>query len=239
MEKANKAIVIIFNILLVFVVVFTITFTLMYREQFYLSQFAKHGVGDATGFSDGQLQMIVSHLLKYLRGDINNLQFFIDGEGIFSRQALFHMHDVREVMVFIQQMAYFLFIITIGLGIYIIVKFKGMKEYFFRYFVINFIVFVSLVIIIALIAIIDFDFAFRAFHRILFWDEVKFNNSFFSSISNYHEAPGVDNRLLIKLLPEPFFMEFAIIVVVATILIFVLIGLFLYNNKRKEQIEEK
>src|SRR5690554_3473074 len=193
MEKANKAIVITFNILLVVVIILAITFTLMYREQFYFSQLAKHGVSESTGFSEGQLQMIVRHLLKYLQGDIDNLQFYIGEDGIFSRQALFHMHDVKVVIITIQKVAYFLFLLTIVLGIYIVVKFKDVKAYFLKYFIINFIVFISIVIIVALIAIINFDFAFRAFHRIIFWDDVKFNNSFFSSKSNYHEAPGIDN----------------------------------------------
>lgn len=235
MEKANKIIVIFFNIFLVLLIIFGITFTLMNREQFYLNEFAKYDVSKATGFTDSQLQLIITHFLDYLKGDKDSLQIIVNGEAIFSKQAIYHMEDVKTLLITLQNVLWYIFLLTIILGIYIIIKYKEIKNYFFGYYIWNFIGFISVVIIATLVAIINFDFAFKVFHRIIFWDEQKYNDAFFSSVSNYDEAEGIDNRLLIKILPEELFMDFAIIIILITILFLCLFGIYLYYNKSKEE----
>jgi len=228
----HKFLIIIFNIFLVLLVIWSIANTLITSKAFYTYEFEKQDVMSGTGYTLNQLNHIASHIIDYLADKEDSMQVQINGKDIFSNQAIFHMQDVKSLIINIQQFLFYIFVIWVIIGIFLYLRRKEFKLHFFKY---NFIVFLSvlgLFILIGLVATINFDFTFEAFHRLIFWDEISFRDAFFTDTSYYPEAPGIDNRLLVKILPYGLFVDAAMIIVVGTILILAVISLIFYLRYR-------
>ena len=200
---------------------------------FYEYTFMKYGTSDLTGYSQGELARIADHIVRYLFSNFDNFYFEIDGKPVFSNQAIIHMADVKELLVLIQYVIFGIFILFIGLAIYIYIKRKEFKDILFKYSLITFSVFMVIILIFLIICLIDFTFAFQLFHRIIFPSERKFQDAFFGDKSNYSELPGVENTMLIKILSNNYFIDFAIIVTVITVVVLGLYLLFTYLYKKK------
>lgn len=239
LSKFQKSIIVLFNILLAVLLIWSITYTLMTSSRFYRYEFAKQNVTARTGFTELQLEIIGDHIIDYLIDEKESLQIQINGESVFSIQAIKHMEDVKALFLGIQNVLWYAFVIFVVVGIYLYVKRKEIKKYFFKVNLIVFISLVSLFIIIGLFILINFDNAFNVFHRLIFWDEQSYRDSFFSDTSNYAhlEEPGIDNRMLVKILPMGLFSDAAAIIVIGSIVILGIITLVLFiNNRRSKRI---
>lgn len=232
-NKINKTIVIIFSICLVLVTVFSIVFPLSESLAFYEYSFAKNNTSAVTGYTDQELSRIAIHIIRFLQGEAISFHYEINDKPVFSQQAIIHMADVRELLFCLQKAMLYVFILFLGLMTYIYIKRKQFKDILFKYSLITFGVIIAILLIFAIIAIIDFDFAFTLFHRMIFFDETKFNDSFFGRQSNYPELEGVENRMLIWILSESFFIDFAIIVVIFTLIVISIYLLFMWLYKKK------
>lgn len=232
-SKINKTIVIIFTICLVLITVFSIVFPLTYSLGFYEYSFLKNNTAELTGYNDKQLSRIALHIIRFLKGEAISFHYEIDNLNVFSNQAIIHMKDVRDLFFLLQNAMFFIFILFLALIVYIYVKRQQFKDIMFKYSSITIMVIIGILLIFGIIAIIDFDFAFTLFHRIIFFDETKFNDSFFGRQSNYSELDGVENRMLVWILSERFFIDFAIIVIAITVFVIIVYLLLMYLYKKK------
>lgn len=237
-SKINKTIVIIFTICLVLITIFSIVFPLAYSLRFYEYSFLKNNTAELTGYTDRQLSRIALHIIRFLKGEAISFHYEVDNLNVFSNQAIIHMKDVRDLFFLLQKLMFFILVLFLGLIVYIYVKKQQFKDIMFKYSLITILVIIGILLIFGIIAIIDFDFAFTLFHRIIFFDETKFNDSFFGRQSNYPELDYVDNRMLVWILSEKFFIDFAIIVVAFTVFVIIVYLLLMYWFKKKANKQE-
>lgn len=238
MESTNirlkKTIIIIFSLFLVLTLVFMVVFPLSQSIDFYQYNFKKYNISTQTGYTDSELTRIANHIIIFLKGDIESFHLEIDGRHVFSNQAIIHMKDVRDLLFMLQYFMFVIFILFIVLAVYIYKKRLEFKGILFNYSLITIGVILGILLIFGIVAVIDFDFAFTAFHKIIFPNAQKFEDSFFGAVSNYEELPYIENRMLIWILSSSYFINFALVVIAITI---VLLGIYLviaYLYKKKE-----
>jgi uncharacterized membrane protein len=233
--RNKKIISILFTITLIITVIFMVLFPLAKSVSFYEYIFDKYGTSSYTGYSSGELTRIAQHIIRFLFTSWDSFYFEINGKIVFSNQAIYHMEDVKALLQGLQIALFVIFIIFICLAIYIYIKRKDYKDILFKYSLRTILVVIAIFAIIGIVAVIDFTFVFRVFHRIIFPNPQKFEDSFFGSNSHYTEIPGVDNMMLVKILSNGFFIEFAVleIAIVLSILGLYLLGIYLYKKKAK------
>ena len=159
-----------------------------------------------------QVQSATKELIGYLRGQ-NNLE-----DNLYSLQAKIHLKDVKS-LIHLTSLVNYLSILVVAITVlYFLIrkKFKPLKRAIF----IGSSATISIIFIIAISLLVNFDFIFTIFHKIFF------NN-------NLWLFPEEDN--LIKLFPHEFFMAFAyklFLNILSTAFAFILVAvLFIKNDK--------
>ena len=236
--RNKKIITIVFTITLIITVIFLILFPLAKSVSFYEYVFDKYGTSSYTGYSSEELKRIAQHIIRFLFTDWDSFYFEINKEIVFSNQAIYHMEDVKALLQTFQMALVVIFILFVCLAVYIYVKRAEYKDILFKYSLRTILVVVAIFLVIGIVAIIDFPFAFRIFHHIIFPNPQKFEDSFFGSVSNYTEFPGVDNMMLVRILSNEFFIEFAVleITIVLLVLGLYLLGTYLYKKKKEKRL---
>ena len=159
-----------------------------------------------------ELSIITDKMIDFLFNKTDDMQVLINNEVVFSNQALFHMRDVRTLFTGGIIIAWVVLGLFLMIGTYLVVHFKRLRAYLLRYSLIVIVIIFLILLVVGIIAIVDFDYAFELFHRFIFPNEQKFNDAFFGAVSNYQEAPGVDNLMLVKILSIGLLMDVGIII---------------------------
>lgn len=212
MKTLNKIIIVIANFCLLIVALWAVTVPITGNKKYYMYEFEKNKTVEETGYNLEELSLIADSIINYLMEKSDDMQIIINEKPVFSNQAIIHMKDVKSLYIggkIIGIICLTLLILSIA---YIIVFYKDLKSYLLKYSLITISVIGGLLLLFALYALIDFDNAFVFFHKVLFPNEQKFNDAFFSSHSNYPELPGTDNLMLIKILDISLFMDCGIII---------------------------
>ena len=143
---------------------------------------------------------VTKEMMEYLRGDRENLVVFTKVNGVerefFNEKEKAHMIDVMNLFIgglALRRGA----IITLFISVLGIVLFKGnWKEILPKCFLIGTIVFISVTTAFGIVAMTNFNRYFMLFHEIFFDNDLWILN------------PSTD--LLIRMLPEGFFLDMVI-----------------------------
>lgn len=236
----DKLIISFFSLFLVIIAVWITVVPLTKSKDFYMYEYKQNNTVEVTGYSLEELSVITDGIIGFLFNKTDDMQVTIDGENVFSNQALIHMSDVRDLYNGGQVLAIAILFFTIAMGIFIIYNYKRLKNQLFKYSIIVYSLIGTIILLIGVFAIIDFDTVFDIFHRIIFPDEQKFNDAFFGVTSNYDEAPGTDNLMLVKILSIGLFMDVGIIVgsfAVIVIIVWTIYCFILRKKHNKKEVE--
>jgi integral membrane protein (TIGR01906 family) len=233
LKTFEKILIGIFTFFLIIITVWLTVVPITKAKSFYMYEYEKNDTSEVTGYSKEELEQITEQIIAYLFNKADSMQVEIDGQVVFSNQALIHMRDVRTLYTGGQIIAWIIFGLWLGIGIYFIFNFKRIRPYLFKYSMIVLGIILVVLLIIGIVAIIDFDYAFVLFHKVLFPDEQKFNDAFFSSISNYDELPGVDNTMLVKILSIGLFMDVGIIIGVSVVVVLLIWFIICFILRKK------
>lgn len=212
-----KTIIACFNVFLVIIFIWMITILATKSLNFYLFEFIKNDTAQETGYNMDELRQIAQHIIDYLFYRVESLQINIGGQDVFSNQALYHMADVRSLYTGGSTIGWVILGIEVILLVILITHYRYLKEYLLKVSLSTLGIFFAVLIGIALVALIDFDKTFDIFHHIIFPDPVKFRDAFFGPISNYPEAPGINNLMLVTILSEGLFMDVGLLIIGGTI----------------------
>lgn len=198
-----------------FLIISTIWITVMLvtsSKAFFIFEFQKNDTVNFSGYSMDELSKITDSIIAFLFNKSDSMQVTIDNQIVFSYQALKHMTDVRDLYNGGQIIGLVIFVLTIAIAIYFIFNWQRVKRHLFKYSMIVYALVGLIILGILIFALIDFSEAFYWFHKVIFPDPNKFNDAFFGPVSNYPEAPGVDNEMLVKILSNQLFMDVGIII---------------------------
>ncbi len=233
MKTIDKLIIIFTNLFLLIVAIWTITVPITLSKSFYLYEFEKNNTVEESGYSQTELDNIADTIIRFLADKTNDMQVIIDDTPVFSNQAIYHMQDVKDLYVNGSKIALIcLFLLFLSI-LYIILNYHSLKHLIFKYSAFTIAIILLICFAFAIYAFVDFDSAFTFFHRVIFPDEQKFNDAFFSYVSNYPELPGVNNLMLTTILDVKLFMDAGIIISCFVVFIELLWLVILYILKRK------
>lgn len=212
MKTMDKIIIIFTNILLLISAVWAVTIPVTSTKAFYLYEFQKTNTVEETGYTQVELDNIANTIIRFLMDKTDDMQVVIDDIPVFSNQAIYHMQDVKDLYVNGNKIGIISLVLFILSFIYIILNYKRIKPILFQYSLFTVATILLVCLIFASYAILDFNRAFTFFHRVIFPNEQKFNDAFFSYTSNYPELPGVNNLMLTTILDIRLFMDAGIII---------------------------
>jgi integral membrane protein (TIGR01906 family) len=203
---------------------------LAFNKSFYMHEFQKYGAGEEVGLSNAELSRVANGMTKYFSGASKTLQIYVtfDNEteprAFYTQDELLHMRDARVLFITAQVLSYTLTVVglLILLGLYLLCK--RQKKSFKKVFAFGALwgsaAFLVLAVIVSIAALIDFDKAFTAFHKMFFPQ----GNWAFDYYSN-----------MIRVLPENLFMDSVAIIASTGLFItlsFLVGGLVLTLNKK-------
>ena len=171
--------------------------------QRYQDGFEKYDVSRDTGLSDEELIDISKGLIHYF-----NFGAFDNTMDIFSEEAIIHLEDVRGLI----QLCYIIQWSTLGyMIVFITAGFIYKRRQFFHLFntvvAAGSIISILVIAVIGIAALVDFNWLFIAFHRVIFSNDLWI-------LSGY----------LPRIYTEGFFFDTAKFIAVATLLESILLG---------------
>ncbi len=180
-----------------------------FNEAFYVYEFNKNEVAETIGISDTDLQKATDVLLGYIRGSYDSLdvEVTIDDEvvAMFNEKEIAHMVDVRDLYTIVSTIRYVaLVILVIGL-IYIALKkdstvFVELKKSYIN--VLSLLV--AFIAVLVIYALADFTSFWNTFHQLFFTNDLWLLN------------PSSDR--LIMMVPESFFFDLVIMIIILFVL---------------------
>ncbi len=165
-------------------------FSLLFNRYFYSYEFEKQNIALFSGFSNSQYSSYAGQIVHNFFSEKPLYITDMEGntiEGFFSQREITHMYDVKNVM----QMALFILFALFIVSFILILLLRDRRVLFQRAAVgtLIFVLFISTAIVV------NFDFTFTLFHKILF------RNDFWL-------LP--ENAVLIRMFPVSFFADFAL-----------------------------
>lgn len=237
------------TIFVLLISVWLITMALMGGKWYYRWQFEKNNTaetlswftreGEYISYSEEDLETIMNQMVDYLMNKEEDMQVVIDGKTVFSNQAIYHMRDVRDLMRRWTVITLACMVLLILCTLYLRKNFEEFRRKMFKQTMITYAVIASILIIVVVFMLVDFDWTFTQFHHILFPSPEKFKDAFFGSVSNYEELPHIRNTLLVEILSIEVFFDAAFMIVAFILLVLIAWSVFVIkygkNNKKKEE----
>lgn len=202
---------------------------------FFRKEYTKYDVNNPKGIVDMEMDELISvtkDMMSYLRGNRENLDIIaiIDGQEkeFFNDREKSHMADVRDLFVGALKVRW----CAIGIGalafacLMMLLYKDDIKILLFRAYLATLSGLVAAIAVLGIWAFVDFTGLFYKFHALFF--------------SDYEWLLDTHTSRLINILPEGFFVDTAIRIVVIFILITLIMGavlLFIKNvNLRKRKL---
>jgi integral membrane protein (TIGR01906 family) len=222
MKLLHRTVIIIASISLILFLFYLSIMPIAMTKSFYLNQYRHYHADEVTGYSMEQLSDITDTMLDYLKGKRDSMQVIIDGQEVFSEQAIDHMADVRVLFIGGRKAAWIDFGVLLLAVAYIIYFFKDLNQMLLKTFLASAGAFMIIVIAAGIFAAIDFDTAFTLIHHVFFPNNNDFNNAFF-----------MPDDFLINMLQEELFfnISFIIIATFISLLLLTLAGLVILQKK--------
>lgn len=247
MKAINKFIIPFTTVLLILMSIWLVTITITGSKWYYNWQFKKNNTvsqltwrtteGETIRYDEEDLDLICTKIIDYLFNREESMQVIIDGKMVFSNQALKHMKDVKTLYNLLNICCIIFSVIFCGCLVYIIRNFKNLKMKMFRQTIITYSVIGVILLVICLLMIIDFDWTFTNFHHIIFPNKESFDDAFFGPVSNYPEAPYINNMLLVTVLSIEVFSDAAWIII--SFVLLVMVSWFMFTKIKSKQARLK
>lgn len=198
---------------------------------YYEEEYEKHDVIKEKGLMNiemDELMKVTKQMMSYLRGNRENLVIYaeIDGEvqEYFDARDKSHMVDVRNVFVAALDVraGASLMAIIIFVNLCLLMSFEAVKKLLFKAYLWTIGYLSVFIAAIAVWAVIDFTGLFYKFHALFF--------------SNYEWILDQKVSRLVNMVPEGFFVDTALRIVVIFIMLILIMGallLFAKKNKKK------
>lgn len=197
---------------------------------YYEKEFEKHEVITEKGLMNIEMDDLIEvtkQMMSYLRGNRDDLVIYaeIDGEvqEYFDERDKSHMVDVRNVFVAAINVRSYASVmaIIIFVNLCLLLKFEAVKRLLFKAYLWTIGYLSVFITAIAVWAVVDFTGLFYKFHALFF--------------SNYEWLLDPNVSRLVNMVPEGFFVDIAIrIVVIFIMLILIMGGLLLFLVKAKQ-----
>ncbi len=169
-----------------------------YNVNWYMSRFESLDINAHTGIDTKDLETITRKIINYLKEKEGDLEISVtvrnEYREVFNQREKSHMVDVRNLFSALNKItvAALLIFFLVFLVFY---KFRLKKQMFISLILIGAIP-ITLLVILGIICLIDFNHAFNIFHEIFFSNDLWLLD------------PGKD--ILIQMLPQPFFESTAL-----------------------------
>ncbi len=194
---------------------------------FYRDEYEKHKVITDEGLMNIEMDELIEvtkQMMSYLRGNREDLVIYAEIDGMeqeyFDERDKSHMVDVRDLFVGaiqIRRLAVLMCIIIFA-NLCLLLKLDAIKKLLFKAYIWTIGYLTAFIVAIAIWAFIDFTGLFYKFHALFF--------------SNYEWLLDVNVSRLVNMVPEGFFVDIAIrIVVIFIILILIMGGILLFWKK--------
>lgn len=213
------------NIILIFIALSAILFSITMSiniitkdKEYYYEYSQENNITEYTGLNADKVEDMYSNLIDYIyKGD----ESLINKD--FNEREVSHMVDVHKLYNLNMTVTYITSGILIASIIYLVIAYKNNISLYrdLRFIRNAFLIILLAIIILAGIISLDFDQAFIKFH------ELFFNNDFWLL------DPRTD--VMIRMLPQDFFMNMAIRIGKALlahlVVLFVILAIIIKNNK--------
>ncbi len=194
------------------------------RYRFYEREYQKYTVTDALGMKLEDVMDVTEYMMDYLIGREETLSIETDVDGkyqdFFNEQDRLHMEDVRNL--FLGGLALMRILVIASLLIMLLLRLKkqGDAQTFWKAYQIAMGVFALLLIFLGIAFSVDFTRCFAIFHHIFFTNDLWL----FDPAEDY----------MIRMLPEGFFSDMAVRIVVVFVAFLAALGAGLFVWKRFE-----
>ena len=220
MKNVERILAVIFSISILLVLVISAVEVAVYADYGYFrKEFEKYDVNNPKGIVNmemDELMNVTVKMMEYLRGDRENLDIVakIGNEEMefFGEREKSHMADVRDIFVGALKVRWY----AVGMAtlaivnLFLLLRWKDIKVLLFRAYLATIGGLVVLLGALGIWAYVDFTEAFYKFHALFF--------------SDYEWILDTRTSRLINILPEGFFVDTAIRIVVIFILFILIMG---------------
>lgn len=220
--------------ILVVLVISAVEIAVYADSGYFRKEFTKYNVNNPKGIVNMDMDELVwvsSEMMDYLRGDRDNLDIVatIDGQQkeFFDVREKSHMADVRDLFVGalkVRWCAAAMAVISI-ISLFLLLYWKDIKVLLFRAYLATVGGLLLLIGALGIWAFVDFTGLFYKFHALFF--------------SDYEWILDTETSRLINILPEGFFVDTAIRIVVIFILFILIMGALLLLAKKVKQTKQK
>ena len=200
---------------------------------FFRKEYEKYDVNNPKGIVNmemDELMRVTVEMMEYLRGDEEDLDIeaVIDGitKEFFSEREKSHMADVRDLFVgalAVRWCALGMAVLSL-INLFLLLYWKDIKVLLFRAYLASIGGLLAVLGIIGIWAFVDFTGLFYKFHALFF--------------SDYEWILDTETSRLINILPEGFFVDTAIRIVVIFILFILIMGGLLLLAKKVKQTKQ-
>ncbi len=206
----TKLIKILVSISLSLLILFGSFYYVMDWKSFYTYEIEKNNITEAVGIPEEELLPLYMVLTDYMLGRVESIQMQATVDGLvmpmYNQREIDHMVDVKHLMTLLRNLVTFLFAI-IALGVFMLAR---KSERFKGIFIGQFITTIGVFLGFIAMAMTDFNKYFFKFHELFFTNDLWLLN------------PETDR--MIMLLPEMFFRDIVIVIVLAYALMSILVG---------------
>lgn len=193
---------------------------------YYLQEYDKYQVAEKVSISHEELAFVTESMIQYLSGETEDLNVTVSINGyrrdFFNEKELLHMVDVKNLLSSVLQLKQPLAVLSIAALCYMLFVHKTRLYHIARGFLIGIPMLLATCGIAGLVVSTNFTYFFVLFHKMLFKNQLW----------------QLDERtdLLINIVPEPFFIDMALRIVVCfsfwMICILSVAAAYLWNRKR-------
>lgn len=198
--------------------VFLMTFSyVVFDLDFYESRFEKYSISKSSNITNDSLINITKGLLKYLKDEESDLSY----KHLYSSRELVHLEDVKALFQKGFAIRNISFFVSLILFFYLM---KVDRKLIRKGLMLSSVFSLSLIALLLVISLIDFNKCFTYFHLIFFNNDLWILD---------------ENDILIQMFPEKFFMSIFIrilllFVSIMSIILITTIGIYRYSKNIEE-----
>lgn len=199
-----------------------------FQKSFYQREYQKLDTAEQIGMSGADLQAATDALLDYLRGRREDLhvQATIGGQQreVFNQREILHMADVRTLYLWAMRIGNGLLILAAAFYLWAWIGGRDKAVVLGGYLQGNYIL-LGLIAALGIYAALDFNSFWTGFHKIFFTNDLWLLD------------PRTD--LLIQMVPEQFFFDLVMRIVVSAAVIIAVLMVAAHLAKRRQKTESK
>lgn len=199
-----------------------------FQKSFYQREYQKLDTAEQIGMSGADLQAATDALLDYLRGRREDLhvQATIGGQQreVFNQREILHMVDVRTLYLWAMRIGNGLLILAAAFYLWAWIGGRDKAAVLGGYLQGNYIL-LGLIAALGIYAALDFNSFWTGFHKIFFTNDLWLLD------------PRTD--ILIQMVPEQFFFDLVMRIVVSAAVIIAVLMVAAHLAKRRQKTESK